>query len=62
MMPIKPGALIVILLYTLTLVVILRISPRLSSALGTPAPWWRNVKFWGSFVAISQIIVYALFS
>ncbi len=49
-------------LYALTLYVILRVSPRLSPALRVSTPWWRNVRFWASFVAVSQIIVYALFS
>ncbi len=62
MMPIELRALPVILLYGLTLVVILYISPRLTSTLRAGAPWWRNVRFWASFVAVVQIIVYALFS
>jgi hypothetical protein len=61
-MPIEPGAILVILLYGLALYVILYVSPRLSTALRVRAPWWRNVRFWASFVAITQIIVYALFS
>ena len=61
-MSIEPGAILVILLYGLALYVILVVSPRLSPALRVRAPWWRSVKFWGAFVAVTQIIVYALFS
>ena len=61
-MPIEPGAVLVILLYALALYVILVVSRRLSPALRVPAPWWRNVRFWAAFVAITQIVVYALFS
>jgi hypothetical protein len=61
-MPIEPGALIVILLYAVAIYVILVVAPRLSPALRKPEPWWRSVKFWGTFVAVSQMIVYALFS
>ena len=59
---IEPGALIVIVLYALALYVILVVSPRLSPALRVPGPWWRNVRYWAAFVAVTQIIVYALFS
>ena len=62
MMPIEPGALVVVLLYGAALYVVLRVSPRLSATVRAPAPWWRNVRFWASFVAIAQIVVYALFS
>jgi hypothetical protein len=62
MMPIEPGAVLVILLFGLALYVILYVSPRLSDELRVPAPWWRNVRFWASFVAVTQILVYALFS
>ncbi len=61
-MSIEPGAIVVILLYVLTLYVILVVSPRLSPALRVAVPWWRSVKFWGAFVAVTQIVVYALFS
>jgi hypothetical protein len=42
--------------------VILVVAPRLTPALRVKTPWYRNVRFWASFVAITQIIVYALFS
>ena len=61
-MTIKPGAVIVILFYATALYVILVVSPRLSPSLLEPAPWWRNVRFWAAFVAVIQIVVYALFS
>lgn len=61
-MSIEPGAIVVILFYAVALYVILVVSPRLSPALRVPAPWWRNVRFWAAFVAVSQIVVYALFS
>ena len=61
-MSIEPGAIIVILLYVLALYVILVVSPRLSPALRVRAPWWRSVRFWAAFVAVTQIVVYALFS
>jgi hypothetical protein len=62
MMPIEPGALLVISFYSLALYVILVVSPRLADSLRVTAPWYRNVRFWASFVAITQIVVYALFS
>jgi hypothetical protein len=58
----EPEALLVMSLYGLALYVILYVSPRLSDALRVQAPWWRNVRFWASFVAVTQIVVYALFS
>jgi hypothetical protein len=61
-MSIEPGAIVVILLYALALYVILVVSPRLSPALRVAVPWWRSVKFWAAFVAMTQIVVYALFS
>jgi hypothetical protein len=61
-MAFEPESLFVIVLYGLALYVILVVSPRLSGAVRIPTPWWRNVRFWGSFVAITQIVVYALFS
>jgi len=61
-MPIEPRALTVMAMYAGALYIILKVSPRLSPALRIPAPWWRNVKFWASFVAITQIVAYALLS
>jgi hypothetical protein len=62
LMPIEPGAVVVALLYALALYVILVVAPRLSPELRVRRPWWRSVKFWGAFVAATQIVVYALFS
>ena len=61
-MSIEPGAILVILLYAVALYVILVVAPRLSPSLRVPAPWWRNVRFWAALVAVTQIVVYALFS
>jgi hypothetical protein len=62
LMTIGPGALIVIALYGMCLYVIWYVSPRLPGAEAEPRrPWWRSTKFWASFVAIAQIITYALF-
>ncbi len=62
-MPVQVGTFIVIALYGLCLVVIWYISPRLPGAELEPhRPWWRNTRVWASFVAIAQIVVYALFS
>jgi hypothetical protein len=61
-MSIEPGAVVVILLYALALYVIVVVSPRLSPALRERVPWWRSVRFWAAFVAVTQIVVYALFS
>ena len=60
-MMIEPGALVVIAFFVVALYVILRVSPRLTVGRDR-APWWRSVTFWASFVAIAQIVVYALFS
>ena len=62
MMPIEPGALLVMSFYGLALYVILVVAPRLTPALRVKQPWYRDVRFWASFVAITQILVYALFS
>ncbi|MCC6163958.1 MAG: hypothetical protein IT182_11485 [Acidobacteria bacterium] len=62
MMPIEPGALLVIAFYALALYVILVVAPRLTPSLREPTPWYSNVRFWASFVAVTQMIVYALFS
>lgn len=63
LMHLDPGALVVILLYLMALVVILWVSPRYSETpTGEAAPpFWRNVRFWASFVAVAQILVYAIF-
>ena len=61
-MPIEPGAVVVILFYGLALYVIVVVSPRLSPELRVRQPWWRSVTFWGAFVSLTQIVVYALFS
>jgi hypothetical protein len=61
-MLIEPGAILVILLYCLALYVILVVSPRLNASLRVREPWWKSVKFWAAFVAVTQIVVYALFS
>ena len=61
-MSIEPGAVLVILLYCLALYVILVVAPRLSPSLRVRTPWWKSVTFWGAFVAVTQIAIYALFS
>lgn len=58
-MSIEPGALLVILLYLLSLIVILVVSPRLIGV-KTTTPWWRSVRFWSSLAAVVQIVVYAV--
>jgi hypothetical protein len=57
-----PGAIAVILLYLMALVVVLWVSPRFSEAPTTAKapPFWRNVRFWAAFVAVAQILVYAI--
>jgi hypothetical protein len=60
MMGIEPGALVVILMYTLALAVILFVSPRLVAPATAKAPWFRNVRFWASLVAVAQMVVYAV--
>ncbi len=62
MMSFHLRALTVMSLYGLALFVVWHVSPKLTSALRVQPPFWRNVKFWASFVAVTQIIVYALFS
>jgi hypothetical protein len=63
LMIIGPGALIVIALYGMCLYVIWYVSPRLPGAESEPRnPWWRSTRFWASFVAIAQIVTYALFA
>jgi hypothetical protein len=62
-MPFGPGALIVIALYAMCLYVIWYVSPRLPGAEAEPRrPWWRSTRFWASFVAVAQILIYAIFS
>jgi hypothetical protein len=58
-MSLDPGPLVVALLYGLSLFVVLVVSRRFPEA-AAPAPWWRNVRFWASFVAVVQILVYAV--
>jgi hypothetical protein len=60
MMSIEPGALVVILLYALALAVVLFVSPKLVAPKETKPPWYRNVRFWASLVAVAQIVVYAV--
>ncbi len=60
MMGIEPGAVVVILLYAAALAVILLVSPKLSAPTAPAAPWWRNVRFWASLIAIVQMVVYAV--
>jgi len=58
---IKPSALVVIALYAGCLAVILFVSPKLLAPASEPRPWWRSPRFWASFVALVQIVVYAVF-
>jgi hypothetical protein len=60
MMGIEPGVLVVILMYALALAVILFVSPRLVAPAAVKAPWFRNVRFWASLVAVAQMVVYAV--
>jgi hypothetical protein len=60
-MLVEPGALVVIFLYGLSLFVVLVVSKRLVEP-REAKPWWRNVRFWAAFVAIVQILVYAVWS
>lgn len=58
-MSIEPGALVVILFYASCLAVIWLVSPKLVPPRVEPIPWWRDVRFWASLVALVQIAVYA---
>ena len=60
MMGIDPGGLLVVLLYAACLAVILFVSPKLVAPAATTPPWWRNVRFWASLVAVAQMVVYAV--
>ncbi len=60
-MMLDAGALVVIALFGLSLYVMLVVSPRLAGGRDR-TPWWRSSTFWGCFVALAQIVVYALFS
>jgi hypothetical protein len=60
-MMLDAGALVVMALFALSLYVMLVVSPRLAGGRDR-APWWRSATFWGCFVAVVQIVVYALFS
>jgi hypothetical protein len=55
MMGIEPGALVVILLYAVALAVILFVSPKLVAPAAARPPWWRNVRFWASLVAVQTV-------
>ena len=59
-MGVDPGALLVIVLYAACLAVILFVSPKLVASGSETPPWWRNVRFWASFVAVVQMVVYAV--
>lgn len=59
-MGIEPGKMVVILLYALCLAMILFVSPKLVAPMAAKDPWWRNVRFWASFVAVAQMVVYAV--
>jgi len=59
-MMIDPGAVVVILLYAACLAVILLVSPRLLAPSSVPRPFWRSPRFWASFVALAQMVVYAV--
>jgi len=59
----EPGALLVIALYGVCLFVIWYVAPRLPGAeTEPPRAWWRNPRIWASFVAVAQMVVYALWS
>jgi hypothetical protein len=60
MTAIEPGPLLVVLLYAGCLALIWFVFPKLVSPAAAPRPWWRNVRFWASLVAIVQMIVYAV--
>jgi hypothetical protein len=60
MMGIEPGALVVILLYAAALAVILVVSPKLVAPTAAKTPWFRNLRFWASLVAVAQMVVYAV--
>ena len=60
MMAIKPGALVVVLLYAGCLALIWFVFPKLVAPAAAKHPWWRNVRFWASVVAIVQMVVYAV--
>jgi hypothetical protein len=50
----------VVLLYAACLAVILFVSPKLVAPAAAAPPWWRNVRFWASLVAVAQMVVYAV--
>ncbi len=60
MMGMELGTLVVILLYALCLAMIVFVSPKLVAPTAAKAPWWRNVRFWASLVAVVQMVVYAV--
>ena len=52
-------SLVVILAYLAALALILFPPRGLGFEDEVPAPWWRNVRVWASFVIVAQIAVYA---
>ena len=62
LMAVEPGAVIVVLMYGLCLYVVLYASRRVTGGEETLRPWWRRTRFWASFVAVVQIVVYAIWS
>jgi hypothetical protein len=60
MMPIEPGALVVVLLYAGCLAIILFVSPKLGTRSAASLPWWKRVRLWAALVALVQLLVYAV--
>lgn len=61
-MSIQPEAFVAIAFYVMCIYVILRVTPRLPGEPTVPTVWYRRASFWGCFVAVAQIVVYALWS
>ena len=55
------ASLVVGLAFAATLALILFPPRGLGFADEAPVAWWRNVRFWASFVVVVQMVVYALF-
>ena len=55
------ASLVVVLAFAATLALILFPPRGLGFAEEAPVAWWRNVRFWASFVVVVQMVVYALF-